>query len=293
MKRTVTTEQYFTDPALAESCVEFVGQHLHLNDFDLIVEPSAGEGSFLSVLPPARRIGVDIDPRAPGVVHADFLCWLPPREAGPILTVGNPPFGQRGAKAMAFLNHACAFSEAVALILPRSFKKYTFQNRVHPYFHLVASFDCQDFIDPDGRPIQVRTVFQIWVRRDEERAQVAMPSVHPHFEMRHAHLSRVTELERARLRSSYAFTVPQVGENFAPRDVDEVVKGSHWFIRPVEPGVRERFGLLDFGFLDGMNTAHKSLSKKDIIAAYQAVCDRPDDVIRSEDESEPAVRPRL
>jgi hypothetical protein len=37
------------------------------------------------------------------------------------------------------------------------------------------------------------------------------------------------------------------------------------------PGVRERFERLDFGFLDGMNTAHTSLSKKDIIAAYEKV----------------------
>ena len=29
---------------------------------------------------------------------------------------------------------------------------------------------------------------------------------------------------------------------------------------------------LDFSLLDDMNTAHKSLSKRDIIAAYRTVC---------------------
>jgi hypothetical protein len=279
VKRTVTTEKYYTAPSLAERCLDLLQRHVDLAAYDAVVEPSAGDGSFLRLLPVQTRIGVDIDPSHPSVVEADFLRWAPPRSCRRVLAVGNPPFGQRGALAVAFLAHACSFSDTVAFILPRSFKKYTFQNRVHPFFHLVDSFDCTEFVDPAGRPVVVSTVFQIWSRRDHERPLVALPAVHDHFDMRHAHLSRVTADELARLRASYEFTVPQVGANFAPRDVTGVVRGSHWFIRPRVAGVRERFEQLDFAFLDGMNTAHKSLSKKDIVAAYQAVCDVAEDVI--------------
>jgi hypothetical protein len=67
-----------------------------------------------------------------------------------------------------------------------------------------------------------------------------------------------------------------VGAAFRPRDSAEIDKGSWWFIQPKVGGVRERFELLDFTFVEGMNTAHQSLSKRDIIRAYQVVVDSAD-----------------
>lgn len=269
MKRTVLTERYFTPPDLARRCVGLVAARFGLETFDLVVEPSAGEGAFFDLLPPSTRLGIDVDPY-PGLLRGDFLAWRPDGGRGRVLTVGNPPFGQRAALAVDFLDHACSFSDVVAFILPRSFNKYTFQDRVRRDFHLVDSFDCDEFVGPDGSPKRVRAVFQVWERRDHLREMVALPGSHPDFEMRHGHLSRLSEVELAGLRRDYEFTVPQVGMDFRPRPVDTVTRGSHWFIRPNVPGVRERFERLDFSFLDGMNTAHKSLSKRDIVAAYVA-----------------------
>lgn len=271
MKRTVATELYLTPEALARRCVDLVAARFDLTEFDLVVEPSAGAGAFYDLLPPPTRVGIDIAPGRPELVEADFLTWRPEAAAGRVLTIGNPPFGQRAALAVDFLERACSFSDVVAFILPRSFNKYTFQNRVPRYFHLVDSLECQEFVGPGGVPVQVKAVFQIWERRDELREVVELPSTHPDFAMRHGHLSRLSELELARLRRDYEFTVPQVGADFRPRSVETVSRGSHWFIRPNVPGVRERFERLDFSFLDGMNTAHKSLSKRDIVAAYVAV----------------------
>ncbi len=270
MKRTVGTEPYFTAPDLARRCVAYAGSLLDLHTFGLLVEPGAGAGAFLRHLPADRRLGLDVEPRHPAVRRADFLTWQPPPGSGRVLTIGNPPFGQRGALAMRFLDHACGFSDAVAFILPRSFNKWTFTNRVDPWFHLAGAFDCEDFHDGLGRTRNVRTVFQVWQRQPERRRIEEPPAGHPDFEMFHAHLSRIGEAERARLRRDYAFTVPQVGADFRPRDVATVTRGSHWFIRPLAAGVRERFERLDFAFLAGMNTAHTSLSKRDIVAAYVA-----------------------
>lgn len=271
MKRTVGREQYFTDPNLAARCIEHAGSLIAFEDYSHIIEPSAGDGAFFDLLPADRRIGVDIDPRHPDIRRADFLMWTPPVMAGPILTIGNPPFGQRAALAFDFLDRACRFSDTVAFILPRSFNKYTFQNRVDTNFHLIGSFDCEEFVRLDGERQSVRTVFQVWQRRDVERERIHHPDRHPDFEMRHGHLSRTSPERLAELRAAYSFTIAQVGARFRPRDVETVTKGSHWFIRPNVPGVRERFELLDFSFLDGMNTAHKSLSKRDIVCAYERV----------------------
>ena len=271
MKRTVEGEQYFTPVDTARKCVEFVAERFPLENFDLVVEPSAGEGAFFEQLPVSSRIGIDIEPRHPGLVQADFLAWRTATNQGRTLTIGNPPFGQRAAIAFEFINAACSFSDVVAFILPRSFNKYTFINRVPRYFHLVDSFECSEFYAPDGTTVEVRTVFQIWEKRPEIRNIIHLADSHPDFEMKHAHISRTSEADLSRLRSEFEFTIPQVGASFFPRDVEVVDKGSHWFIKPKDVLVRKRFEVLDFSFLDGMNTAHKSLSKRDIIAAYQNV----------------------
>jgi len=59
-----------------------------------------------------------------------------------------------------------------------------------------------------------------------------------------------------------------VGANFAPKKIHGLTAGSYWFIKAKTQTVPQIFERLDFDFLDGLNTAHKSLSKKDIIAAY-------------------------
>lgn len=273
-KRTVVHEQIYTAPDLAARCLQRVRERVDLTAFDVLLEPSAGTGAFFNLLPADRRIGIDIDPRSPGLARADFRTWQPPTDHGPILSIGNPPFGQRGVLAIEFLNRACAFSDVVAFILPRSFQKYTFQNRVHPSFHLIDAMECDEFVDSVGQPVRVNAVFQIWERRPAPRPANALASSHPHFDMCHRHLSRTTPEDLARIRQEFAFSIPQVGSSFSPLDPAQLTRGSHWFIKPKAPGVRERFERLDFGFLDGMNTAHRSLSKRDIIRAYQAVVDQ-------------------
>jgi hypothetical protein len=239
----------------------------------VIVEPSAGAGAFFDQLPVATRIGLDISPQHSEVQKVDFLTWTPGFSDTRVLTIGNPPYGQRAALATRFVTQACSFSEIVAFILPRIFRKYTFQNRVPQHFHLLDSFDCEEFVTASGETVTVKSVFQIWEKQSVARKVHTSSSSHPDFEMRHAHLSRTSSAERELLQQKYEFTIPQVGSVFSPRELREVTRGSHWFIKPLVPGVREKFEHLDFTFLDGMNTAHKSLAKADIIAAYEAVGD--------------------
>ncbi len=273
MKRAVCGEPYWTAPELARRCVEFAAQRLPFEGFDLLVEPSAGRGAFLTLLPADKRVALDIEPRHPEIRRGDFLAWVPPMDRGRILTIGNPPFGQRGALAMAFITRAAHYSDAFAFVLPRSFNKYTFQNRVPESFHLIGSFDCDDFCGEDGAAKKVRAVFQVWERRGDRRPRLQPDAGHPHFSMRHRHLSRTRAEELADIRREFDFAIAQVGSDFRPKDAAQVTRGSHWFIKPLVPGVRRRFDRLDFSFLENMNTAHKSLSKRDIVRAYQAVLD--------------------
>ncbi|MEY5017094.1 MAG: hypothetical protein RL431_143 [Actinomycetota bacterium] len=281
MKRIVGNEQYFTPDDVARSCVERVDRVFPLTGFDRIIEPSAGDGAFLRFLPQST-IAVDIAPQSDSIVRADFVSWSPAPVTGSpsrTLVIGNPPFGQRAALAVSFIQHAAEFADVIAFILPMSFNKYTFQDRVPRNFHLVESTDLmvaydvtaqEDSAAPGSKPrtVTVNTVFQVWEKRSEARALAPRVSSHPDFTMKHAHLAWTTEAQRQELRDTHDFAIAQVGANFAPKDVDSVTKGSHWFVRGVVPGVRDVFERLDFSHLSGMNTAHTSLSKRDIIEAY-------------------------
>jgi hypothetical protein len=269
VKRTVENEAYFTSPRLAQQCVDFVSRSFPLDSFDSIVEPSAGDGAFLNLLPKVKRIGVDIAPQSSEVVQANFLEWEP-RSTGRVLVIGNPPFGARASLAMKFIEHAATFADVIAFILPMSFNKYTFTNRVPLNFHLVDAMNISDQFSLEGQAVPVNTVFQVWQKRDDLRTKEIGAQSHPDFEMRHAHLSRVTPKQLQALQD-YDFAIAQVGNNFAPRNPASIAKGSYWFIKAKAAHVEERFAKLDFGFLDGMNLAHKSLSKADIIAAYETV----------------------
>jgi len=274
MKRTVSAEQYFTSGCVVTQCLELLARHYSLNEFGLIVEPCAGAGAFLSQLPTDTRVGFDILPLHDEVIVQDFLTWNPPATSGKILTIGNPPFGRRAKLAVQFIEKAATFSDVFAFILPRSFNKYIFQNRVPAQFHLVGSLEVDEFETPDGEPLTVKSVFQIWEKREHSRPLVMPQRNHPDFEMRHAHLSRVTPVELALLHREYDFAIPQVGKQFKPRDAATITKGSYWFIKPYQSSVRKTFEKLDFSFLDNMNTNLKSLSKADIITAYQLIAQR-------------------
>jgi hypothetical protein len=273
VKRTVDLEQFYTCRILAAKCLASVEKHFEIASFRVVLEPSAGDGAFFSILPESNRIGIDLDPMAQGIIEADFFHWEPPLFEDNILTIGNPPFGQRGSLAVEFVNRACQFSRVVAFILPRTFRKDTFFNRVDSRFHLVEQFDCDDFRTPSGEKVAVKSVFQIWERRNKKRPPISRDLTHEDFDLKHAHLSRISQEELLNLRVDFDFAIAQVGSNFVPKDVFEVTKGSYWYVKELKPGVREVFEKLDFGFLDGLNLSFKSLSKKDIIQAYNTAID--------------------
>jgi predicted RNA methylase len=268
-KRAANLDQYFTSPDLVDQCMAVLESSMSLNDFDLIVEPSAGSGRFLNHLPSETLIALDVAPRDPRVREADFLTFEP-EQAGKILVVGNPPFGRRGALAIRFLNHAMEFADTVAMILPRSFNKFTFSNRVNQKFALKESVNLSGFFDFDGQEVPVKTVFQIWRKSEKLRPLITPDTSHPDFLMRHAHLSRIDETERQELIAFADLALPQVGSRFVPVDPPTVSRGSYWFIRLNSSASREAFERLDFSFLAGTNTAHTSVSKADIVRAYRS-----------------------
>ena len=102
-------DQFFTPLETASKCFKLFTELIksfgeNPNDFKYI-EPSAGDGRFLEVLPP-DTLALDIEPRHPRVITADYLDWNPPNGNKNYVVFGNPPFGLRGHTALKFINHS-------------------------------------------------------------------------------------------------------------------------------------------------------------------------------------------
>ena len=166
------SDQFYTRADVAEECVRvlktFIPSGIHW------IEPSAGTGAFLKLVPEA--IGYDIDPKDPRIRCANFLETEVPVGC---VTFGNPPFGRQSSLAKQFIRHAATHADWIAFILPLSFVKPSMQKAFPRIFHLVHTHTLPEnaFI-VEGRPHHVPCVFQIWKREDTPRidAVVEIPN---------------------------------------------------------------------------------------------------------------------
>lgn len=97
-----------------------------------------------------------------------------------LVTISNPPFGRNNALAIPFFNRAANFSEYICFLVPRSWRKWSVENRLHPNFHKILDEDVfVSYQDSAGEAVKeandLRTCFQIWQRRGEIRPTVIVP----------------------------------------------------------------------------------------------------------------------
>jgi hypothetical protein len=165
--RTNGKDQFYTQEAVAKTCIDRVlGLLPYVSEY-LWVEPSAGNGSFLNQLP-FQKIGLDIDPKSDSIVKQDYLTWVPPSQA--CIVFGNPPFGKQSSLAKAFISKSCGFANVIAFILPKSFTKPSMYKAFHMNFHLVHSEElAKDSFVLNGLPYDVPCIFQVWQKKDIDR----------------------------------------------------------------------------------------------------------------------------
>lgn len=168
----VGLDQFFTRPDIAEQCYKSLREWMRQDGAGVenykFIEPSAGMGAFYDLLPPDRRIGLDLIPFRSDYIQADFLSWTPPENGRRIAVVGNPPFGYRAWLALAFVNHAATFADYVGMILPMAFQsdgKGSPKHRVEG-LKLVHTENLPQgsFVDAGGKSVQINALWQVWQR---------------------------------------------------------------------------------------------------------------------------------
>jgi hypothetical protein len=174
-------DKFYTIPAISEKCIKTIGSYYDWSTWGLVIEPSAGNGSFLTAIPTEKKLGIDISPEHDDIIAQDFLTYTPP-PSGKILVIGNPPFGRVSSLAIQFFQHAAKWADVIAFIIPRTFRRVSVQNKLHLNFHLV--YDEEIPVSPCSfsPPMMVKCCFQIWEKRETKRFIVELPTTHADWE---------------------------------------------------------------------------------------------------------------
>lgn len=162
-----TADKFYTHPVIAQTCLQLLP--ISYSEYDVIIEPSAGNGSFSSLIP--KCLAFDLHPEHEDIIEQDWLAYNGERFTDKkILVIGNPPFGQQNSLAVKFINHAAGFADTIAFILPLSFKKDSIQNRLNPNLHLIFEYILpKDSFLLNGEKYHVPCVFQVWEYREDEK----------------------------------------------------------------------------------------------------------------------------
>lgn len=180
--RVTGKEQYYTPKDLSFQIVDRVCSKLDNLTSRVFLEPAGGTGSFIEA---AMSFGfseiqsMDIEPKHPLVREQDFLTTN--LDLSNAICISNPPFGRNNSLSIPFFNKAAEYSDIIAFVVPRSWRKWSVLNRLNLAFHLIDDWNLDiDYVDADGNPTHgvgnLRTCVQVW-RRSESvyRKPVKIP----------------------------------------------------------------------------------------------------------------------
>ena len=169
-------DKYYTSENAVNLCLQLVKENIVIDkENDIILEPSAGNGSFIDIIKSLsdNYIFMDIEPENNSEIKKqDYLTFnfteLPKHNR--IHLIGNPPFGRQSSMAIKFIKKSCEYCDTISFILPKSFKKDSLKSRFPSNFHLIKESELppESFI-VDGNPYDVPCIFQIWEKKQYNR----------------------------------------------------------------------------------------------------------------------------
>lgn len=256
-------DQFYTREGIARTCVERLLRFLGDRYAGAVwVEPSAGRGAFVDLMP-HPRIALDIAPQRADISRADFLDWTPETTPRPAIVVGNPPFGKNASLAQRFFNHSARFASVIGFIVPKTFQKRSMVNRLDPFMHLRLEYELPgDAFEFMGGPYHVPTVFQIWERDALVRRIVQHRLSHPHFAFVSAEAADFA-FQRVGARAGL---VSHEGLRKSPQ--------SHYFLKAnIDPrGLFDRLRGIDWNAIKWRTAGNPSIGKGELIERYETEC---------------------
>lgn len=256
--RVTGKEQYYTPPGLADQIIARVCGQIESPTARSFLEPAGGTGSFVEA---AKSLGfkriesMDIEPKHPDVQEGNFLTSN--LELANAICVTNPPFGRNNSLSVPFFNKAAQYSDVIAFIVPRSWRKWSVLNRLDLSFQLVDDWDLDmDYVDDQGNSTHgvgnLRTCVQVWKRDGSRlRAPVAIPD--------HGVIKKTTpDL------ADVSFTLFGYGCGFVKTDFDRVPNTTQAFLKLLHPRALEALKSVDFSRFYNHTAYTEALGLKEI-----------------------------
>lgn len=263
-------DKFYTIPDYSKKCIDKVFTLCDKLSFDLIIEPSAGDGSFFNQLNCDNKIGLDISPDNKDILQMDFFDYTPQNLDRKILVIGNPPFGRVSSLAVKFFNHSAEWANVIAFIVPRTFRRPSIQNKLDKRFHLIYDEEIPTNPCCFTPKMMVKCCFQIWEKKKLERPYIELQTKHKDWDF----------LSFGPLDTKGQPTPPQ-GADFAIRayggKIGEIKtknlnelrpKSWHWIKSKIDKDVLiDRFNQLNYS--DSLNTARQnSMGKGEFVKLY-------------------------
>ena len=172
-----TIDKYYTNENAVNYCFELIKQNLDIDyENDIVIEPSAGNGSFIKIIKQLSKnnLFIDLKPENDEIKQQDYLNLDVSFKSKyrKIHVVGNPPFGRQSSIAINFIKKSAEYCDSIAFILPKSFKKDSLKKHFPLVFHLLfeKELPTNSFL-VEGQAYDVPCIFQIWEKKDVLRVK--------------------------------------------------------------------------------------------------------------------------
>ena len=259
-----TIDKFYTDILYANQCMEYIKKYVEIAKNDLIIEPSAGNGSFMECIKSLNKDCkfYDIEPENEEIIKQDYLLLDTSNfEKKKVHIIGNPPFGRQASLAIKFIKKSCEFADSISFILPKSFKKDSMRNKFNENFHLMFEEDVplNSFI-VNGKIYDVPCVFQIWKKQTSPRDKIEKLTPQ-HFEF-------------VKIDEQPDISFRRVGVYAGKIDTDtEKSEQSHYFIKFTNnKSIKNNLEKLKSITFDFNNTVGpRSISKQELIKEFDRV----------------------
>ena len=248
-------DKFYTKKDVASLCIKLIP---NIDNYDIIVEPSAGNGSFSTQL---KCISYDIEPEHHDIIKQDFL-KLNVNFDGRVLFIGNPPFGPRSSLAKSFIRHCIELNATtIAFILPDTFNKLTNQSVFPEDWHLLLVYKLNDnnFM-VDNEEYYVPCSFYVWTKDivDKDLREKSVPQC-----------KEFAFMKRGSLDADFAIN----GNNGKVKNIQDITnpKAEHYIYvqdRSQVKKIRSFFEQANYHFNSSVNGNNAWVGQQDILKYF-------------------------
>jgi predicted RNA methylase len=263
LKRNII-DKFYTKNDAVKQCIKSVKKYVDINENDIIIEPSAGNGAFIEKIKTLTNNYkfYDIEPENEEIIKQDFLSFnyeKIQKKYNNIHVIGNPPFGRQSSSAIKFIKKCCQFANSISFILPKSFKKDSMKKHFLENFHLVHEINLmENAFTIDDNETNVPCVFQIWQYKNEKRTSIQ--------KLKPINFEFVTKNDNPDI----SFRRVGVYAGKIMRDINDKSIQSHYFIKftnglTVNENIKK---LKSIEFNSDNTVGPKSISKQELIKEF-------------------------